>query len=120
MDLKQLFGELAVIPIEYGESHKFFFYFRNPTSDEDLEFRRRTSRMQMRGGKLEPSEGSLQAPLWYFEKICTRIAVQNGTGALAEDVSEEDKKLIPASMKMKALNKFQERIQESEEEILKN
>jgi hypothetical protein len=55
------------------------FTVRDPSSKEDLEYRRRTQKMNYRNGKVEASDTSLDAHEWLFKQICMKVERQNGS-----------------------------------------
>lgn len=123
MDVRELFAEaLYEVPIEI-EGKTLTFAFRNPTVDEELEFRRRSSRQNARndGSKMviEPSDAALKAPLWHFDHTCVRITLANGTGETNE-VPKSDWCHIPEDMKNTAWISYRNRFQRKENSDLQD
>lgn len=122
MDLKEYFDELYEVRRKDARGRPFYFYFRNATVEEELEFRRRLNRQNTRlEGRnraiVEPSDVALKAPIYHFEKTCVKITTSNGTGAMAE-VPRDQWQYIPEDLKNDAWGDFRARFTTDETEKL--
>lgn len=117
MDIRQLFDVEAIVPFDV-ESHTLNFHFRNASTEEEIEFRRQTSKQRVReNGTLESTDVALKAPLRFFSKLCTKITMKNGTSE-AQEISAEEQKFIPDYIKLEALAAFRGRIKRRDEDLL--
>lgn len=101
MDLSQLTEEQ-----EYAIKFKdltLFFTLRNPSSKEDLEYRRRSARVSAKNGKIESSDVALEAPLWLMDQVCTKVECQNG-GPDRTELSKEDIAKIPTRTRLRVIS----------------
>ncbi len=117
MDLSQLTEEQ-----EYAIKIKgmtLFFTLRDPTAREDLEYRRRSSRVSAKNGKGESSDAALEAPLWLLEQVCTKVECQNG-GPEREALSKEDIAKIPVRTRMRVIVQHLNELEGEEAERIKN
>ena len=122
MSLKDIFSEHVIIPLEYNDKYTFRFHFRNPTAEEDLQFKRRTSKatIDRKTGAVESSSSALHAPIWFFDTLCEKVTVQNGNGEPPQEAPREEWSEISPDLKAAAVLKFQNRIQEHNAETAKN
>jgi len=98
---------------------QLYFTLRNPSNAEDLEFRRRSAKVQLKNKRIESGEDALNAPLWLFEKIKTKCEYSNGTAERAPvpaDLYNE----IPARTKLAVISRHLAEIEGEETETLKN
>lgn len=117
MDIKSLFDVETAIAYEV-ENHTITFYFRNPTSEEEIEFRRRTTKQRITDrGQLESSDAALKAPMYLYTRCLKKITLQNGVGNI-EEVSAEDQKHIPENLKLEAWATHRNRIKKKEDSDL--
>ncbi len=94
MDLSQLTEDT-----EYAYKIKdltLIFTLRNPTSREDLEYRRRSAKVSVKNGKLESSDVAIDAPLWLMDQICTKVECQNGKPEDRREMNKEEIAKIPS------------------------
>jgi len=118
MNIRELFDVEVAVPLEV-ENHTVTFYFRNAKTEEELEFRRRTSRQRINGnGSIESSDSALQAPMYLFKAQCTRITLANGDGSPAQDVPKEEWSAIPDQHKLDAWVTFRSRVKKKEAQDL--
>jgi hypothetical protein len=117
MNLKDLYD--VETKVEFiKEGHNLAFYFRTATTEEELEFRRRTSMQRIKeNGVLESTPTALKAPLWLFEKLLTKITLQNGNGEPIEQ-PKEDIKYIKEKDKLEAIAQARLPMQKKDNEIL--
>lgn len=118
MDLKELFNADTIVKIRFRDA-VIENHLRTPTNEEDFEYRRRVAKFNFRQRHVETSDAALQAPLWLYDKICERVVVQNGTGE-AQELNAEEKKQIPARIKLEVINVFLQEVERDEGDILKN
>lgn len=119
MKIRDLFDVETAISFEV-EKHTVTFYFRNATTDEEIEFRRRTSKQRIKdNGTLESTDSAIKAPLYLFERTCKRITIQNGDGQI-EEVSPEEHKDIPEQLKLDAWAAHRSRIKKKEAEEIQD
>lgn len=119
MKLKELFDVETVVPFEY-DGHTIAFHFRNPTADEEQEFRRRTSKQRIKdNGTLEATDVALKAPLWLFDRLVKKITISNGNES-AEDVAADEYKDIPEQTKLEAIAAHRGRIKKKETDDLRD
>ena len=118
MELKDALQENTEYAITY-RGLKLFFTLRNPSSAEDLEFRRRSGKLKAKNGRLESSDEALNAPLWLLDKIKTKIEYSNGTPQRL-DLSPEDYEKIPVRTKLAVISKHLADLEGEEAEVQKN
>ena len=119
MKVKQLFDVETVVPFEF-DGHTISFHFRNPTADEEQEFRRRTSKQRIKdNGTLESTDVALKAPLWLFEKLVQKITITNGNQS-PEDVPVEEYRDIPEQTKLEAIASHRGRVKKKETDDLRD
>lgn len=120
LSIKDLFGGETPVAFEV-KGQTVTFYFRNATTDEETEFRRKlgTQKYNSDTGKLEGSEAAVRAPIWLFNKLIQRITNQNGTGEI-QDVPRDEYPLIPENIKGEALNAFRNSVKRAEAEQLRD
>ena len=93
---------------------KTIHFLREPTTDEWLDYRRRTSRFQFKRGRAEATDEATKAPMWLYNKICERVDgfSMNGTG-LMELPDWKDK--IPPQIKEAVMNIYLSQVEPGEE-----
>lgn len=102
------------IRVEY-KNIKTIHFLREPSTDEWLDYRRRTSRFQFKRGRAEATEEATRAPMWLYNKICERVEgfSMNGTG-LMELMDWKDK--IPVQVKEAVMNAYLSQVEPGEED----
>ena len=119
LTLKELFDVHVGVPMEV-EGHIITFYFRNATSDEELQYSRRTSKRKINdGGNIESPDSVLTAPRWLFDKLLTKVTLQNGTGEQRE-VAKEELQAVPENVKIDALAAFRARVKRTEKDTVQD
>lgn len=118
MDLKELFGGNTTIRVKY-KGHTTHHEFRTPTNDQDLEYRRRSAKVNVKGKHIETSDSALNAPLWLYSQIIDRVLVENGNGH-PEEVPAEVVKDIPNRVKLEAIGAFLSDVEREENETIPN
>jgi hypothetical protein len=117
MDLSQLTEE-QVYEIKVKDL-TLFFTLRNPSSKEDLEYRRRSTKVSARNGKIESSDVALDAPLWLMEQICTKVECQNG-GPEREILSKDDIQKIPTRTRLRVITQHLAELEGEEAEQVRD
>lgn len=107
MDLNDLFSKEQIVKTKYN-GVDVLHYLRQPTSKEDLEFRRKSANVKVKNREIQTSDAALQAPLELYDAICQRVVVQNGAGP--EDVPDFKAK-IPNDLKLAVINAYQARVE---------
>lgn len=118
MDLQELFGGTTTVKVKF-KGHTTHHVFADPTNEQDLEYRRRSAKVNMKRGRVETSEEALNAPLWLYSKLIQNVQVENGDG-IAHDVPKEQWNKIPARVKMEAIAGFLSDVEREEAEALKD
>jgi hypothetical protein len=125
MDLQNYFATLTEVPVRDAQGTLFTFFFRNATTEEELEFRRRAARQttNLGGGRnkivIEPTDQSLKAPLYLLEKTLSKIMITNGTG-VTEEAPREQWQYIPDVLKEAAWAAFRSQYQTEEKQKLED
>lgn len=117
MDLKELFGGEYVIKVTF-RGCLTVHHLRQATAEEDLEYRRRSAKMNFKGRRLETSDSALEAPIWLYNKLITKVFIQNGTPELEEvpfDLLKDQNQL-----KLQVINAMLGDISRDEDAELKN
>jgi hypothetical protein len=115
LTLRELLDAEYRVPFDI-EGHTLTFHFRNANADEEKEYIRRTSLRRVKeNGVVESTDAALNAPLWLFNKLCTRITLKNGTGEAVE-VSKEETVGIPGvdQYKLEAIGFYRNRYKKKE------
>jgi hypothetical protein len=107
MDLNDLFSKEQAIKAKYCGVDTVH-YLRQPTSREDLEFRRKSANVKIRNREVQTSDAALQAPIELYDLICQRVVVENGAGP--EEVPDF-KARIPNDLKLAVIAAYQNRIE---------
>src|ERR1044071_1218369 len=90
---------------------------REPTGQENLDFRRATSTSRWRNGKLVTTDVALRAPLELYDRICVRVLAENGAGPQELD---DFKSRISDDVKAQVIAAYQNRIEIDDGEMLGN
>jgi hypothetical protein len=107
---------------EYAVKYRMltlYFTLRNPTNREDLEYRRRSGKVQIKNKNIETSDAALEAPLWLLDQVKTKLEYSNGTAErfpVPDDLYRE----IPARTKLAVISKHLADLEGEEAEIQKN
>jgi hypothetical protein len=97
-----------------------FFTLRNPSSKEDLEYRRRSTKVSARNGKIESSDVALEAPLWLMDQICSKVECMNG-GPEREQLSKEQiNQMIPTRTKLRVITQHLAQLEGEEAETVRD
>jgi hypothetical protein len=96
------------------------FTLRNPTSRDDLEYRRRSAKVSVKNGKIESSDVALDAPLWLLEQICTKVECHNGTPEDRREMSKEEIAKIPSLTRRRVITQYLLELEGEEAEQVKN
>ena len=118
MDIREAFSSLAEYGIKYRD-FKLYFTLRNPTSAQDLEFRRRSGQLRVKNGKMDSSDNALNAPLWLLDQIKAKVEYSNGTDErfpVPQDLYDE----IPARTKLAIISRHLAELEGEEAEVQKN
>lgn len=107
MDLNELFSKEECVKTKY-KGVDVFHYLRQPSSQESLEFRRKSANVKVRNKEIQTSDAALQAPVELYDKICTRVVVENGAGP--QDVADF-RALIPTDVKLAVILAWQNRVE---------
>lgn len=118
MNLQEALNDQPEYAVKYKDL-TLYFTLRNPTNSEDLEYRRRSAKVQLKGKKLESGDDALNAPLWLLDKIKTKVEYSNGS-AERLPVSEEDYRAMPARTKLAIISRHLAELEGEEAEISKN
>lgn len=76
------------------------------TSEQDLEFRRRSSRVEVVGREARAADKALDAPRWLYDQICEGVTAE--IEGRSEDVPDFRDK-IPVDLKVAVANAFLDR-----------
>lgn len=117
IDFDELFSGETVIKVRF-RGVVTFHHLRQPTPSEDLEYRRRSARMNLKSHRFEPQDQALEAPVWLYDKLCQRVMAQNGTGE-QEPVPLEKLQNAPR-LKLEVINGFLGDMEREEAEEIKN
>jgi hypothetical protein len=119
MNIRDLFDVETCISFDV-EGNTISFFFRNATAEEELEFRRRTTKQRISDrGVLESTDAALKAPMYLYTRCLKKITMQNGTGNI-EEISPEDQKHIPENLKLEAWALHRSRIKKKETDDLQD
>ena len=116
MNLDELFSKEQIVKAKYNGVDTLH-YLRQPTNEEDLEFRRRAANVKVKNREIQTSDAALQAPLHLYDKICQRVVVENGAGP--EEVPDFKSK-IPNDLKLAVINAYQARVEIEQQETQGN
>jgi len=105
MDLQELFSQNEQIRVQYRGAI-LIFSLRNPTHEEDTEYRRRSATIKVASGRAESSALAIGAPTWLFDQICDRVTVEND-GQNVENFRD----LITADLKLAVIAAWHGRFQ---------
>jgi hypothetical protein len=83
-------------------------HLREPTAEEDTEYRRRSANIKIVNGHAETTAKAIAAPAFLYDVICQRVVVEQEDGT-EQDV--EDKTLIPNDLKLAVIAAWQGRFQ---------
>ncbi len=120
MDLKELLNAHRYYAVKDDDKEiTFYFELRDATSTENLEYRRRLSKVAFKNGKLESSADALNAALWLLDKIKVKVEYSNGTAERAE-VPDDLFHEIPEMTRFWAINRYLKATEGEEVEIQKN
>lgn len=88
-------------------------FFREPTPEEWIDYRRRTSRYQFRHGRAEATDEAAKAPLWLYKKIAEKADgfSVNGSGLMQ---FEDWRERIPIQVAEAAINAYLLQVESSE------
>lgn len=114
MDLKDAISGQTEYAINY-RGLTLYFVLRNPTSAEDLEYRRRSAKVQVKNKRIESTDDALNAPLWLLDKIKTKVEYSNGSAErlpVSDDIYSE----IPARTKLAVISRHLNDIEGEEAE----
>ena len=117
MDLSQLTEDTEYI-IKIKDL-TFYFTLRNPSSREDLEYRRRSARVSAKNGKIESSDMALEAPLWLLDQVCTKVECMNG-GPERSVLSKEDIAKIPTRTRLRVISQHLAELEGEEAEQVRD
>ena len=118
MDIREALSDSIEYAIKY-RGITLYFTLRNPTSAQDLEFRRRSGQLRLKNGKMDSSDNALNAPLWLLDQVKAKVEYSNGTAERFEvpaDLYNE----IPARTKLAVISKHLADLEGEETEIQKN
>ena len=111
LDLDDLFcGETVITQVLKGYDVRF--HFREIDAKTDIEFQRRSSKINNRNGKIEQSVEALTADCWLFDELCTAVEVV--VGDLTEAVPNFKAKLS-TDVKRMALFNYRQRISKKDD-----
>lgn len=116
MNLDDLFSKEQIVKAKYNGVDTFH-HLRQPTSEEDLEFRRKSANVKVKNREIQTSDAALQAPLHLYDKICQRVIVENGAGP--QEVPDFKSK-IPNDLKLAVINAYQARVEIEQQETQGN
>lgn len=119
LTMKELFDVEVGVKFNVGENNTLTFFFRNATTEEEYEFRRRAGRSRLENGVFEPTEASLKATMYLYSKCLKRVLHSNGSGE-SEEVAPEEQKNIPEQIKVEAISAHRLRIRREEGEQLQD
>ena len=124
MDLREALNNRPEIVVQFN-GLTLYFTLRNPTNEEDLEFRRRSAKVQLKGRKLESGDDALNAPIWLLDKIKEKVEYSNGQrndagDIVRTDVSREDYRDLPQRLKLGVISRYLSEIEGEETDALKN
>ena len=117
IDFKELFAKEQRIRAVYL-GVELVHHLRGPTDMEDLEFRRRSSQMQMKDGQLHSTDRALNANLWLYDVICERVTAEDDDGS--EQEVETFKETIPADLKLAVVHAYLNRFTVSSTRVKPN
>jgi hypothetical protein len=98
--LEELFNRKLDIRATY-HGVELTHHLREPTQEEDLQYRRRISDMRVRDGHAHSTDTSLNAGLWLYDAICERVTAEDGDGE--QDVPDFRER-IPNDLKLAVIN----------------
>ena len=101
------------------DDYKVYFTLRRPTSLENLEFRRRSSKVAMKNKAIESSDLALNASLWLFEKVKVKAEYSNGSDE-RKALEADDYQAIDDTVKLYVINQHLSAITGEEIEAEKN
>lgn len=78
MDLKEALSGETEYEIAF-RGLTLYFTLRDPTHQENLEFMRRSGKVQVKNKNIETSDTALNAPLWLLEQIKNKVEYSNGS-----------------------------------------
>src|SRR5512143_1355784 len=106
MDLTTLLEGNVTYEVKFS-GLSLFFTLRKPTNQEDLEYRRRSAKVAVKKGSVEPSDLALDAPLWLFNKVCTSAEYENGAGT-RQALSDEEKSKVSNATKLQVIRRHRD------------
>jgi hypothetical protein len=107
VDTNELFSKEEIVKTKY-KGVDVFHYLRQPSNQESLEFRRKSANVRVRNKEIQTSDAALLAPIELYDKICTRVVVENGAGP--QDVSDF-KAVVPSDVKLAVIAAWQNRVE---------
>lgn len=125
MNVKELFGGEIGYPYDVidnmGHRHRLMIYLRRIKADEETEFVRRIQTQRiLENGKLEPTDTSVNAGVWLFNRLRTRVLLSNGDGNMEEVAREDESHVVDDATKKDAVAQHRNRIKKAEDQQLQD
>lgn len=117
MDFESLFASEIIIGVRQGDVI-LRHHLRQPTSAEDLDYRRQLANVRVKNREIQTSDHALGAPIKLYDKICVKVTAQNGGDPV--DVPDQYRSRITRDMKLMVINEWQARLEVEREELTKN
>jgi hypothetical protein len=116
MDVNEVFSKQQTVKTKYN-GVDVFHHLRQPTNQEDLEFRRQSANVKVKNGRIQTSDAALDAPIQLYDKICQKVEMVNGAGP--QEVADF-KNLIPRDLKLAVIAAYQNRVEIDDQESVGN
>jgi hypothetical protein len=102
INLKELFSGTQRVRANYC-GVELVHHLRQPTNDEDLQYRKRGAEMRLNNRELKASDVSLNSMIWLYDTICERVTAEDADGE--QDVPDFKGK-IPNDLKIAVINAY--------------
>jgi hypothetical protein len=107
IDLKELFSKTLDIKVNYLGTD-LIHHLREPSPEEDLQYRRRCSDVRVSGRDIHSTATALTAGIWLYDQICERVSASDADGL--QEVPEFKTK-IPNDLKTAVINAYLNRFE---------
>jgi len=119
MDFNELFNTTTVVKVRWG-TYVTYHHLRTPTNEQDLEYRRRSAKINIKGRSVETTDQALNAPLFLYEAVLEKVLVENGNGEPAAEMPADVRARLPNRVKLEAINALLSDVERVESEETKN